>query len=128
MADVLGDGLVREEADLLDDVADLPPQLVGGQVADLGAQHLEAATGVGSISRLIIFSVVVLPQPDGPTRTVIPPSGMIRSRDSTAGRDDAGERLGHRLEPDGHAVRRHRIRYHQTDAATATTAKAPTRP
>jgi hypothetical protein len=35
--------------------------------------------------RLIIFSVVVFPQPDGPTRMTISPSAMDRSRASTAG-------------------------------------------
>src|SRR4051812_39995321 len=39
---------------------------------------------VGSISRLIIFMVVVLPQPDGPTSTQISPSATSRSRWSTA--------------------------------------------
>ncbi len=40
---------------------------------------------VGSISRLIIFMVVVLPQPDGPTRTQISPALMVSDRSSTAG-------------------------------------------
>lgn len=35
---------------------------------------------VGEISRLIIFIVVVLPQPDGPTSTVMLPSGISRLR------------------------------------------------
>src|SRR6185312_16737564 len=39
---------------------------------------------VGSIIRLIIRRLVVLPQPDGPTRTVIWPDGASRSRWSTA--------------------------------------------
>ena len=34
---------------------------------------------VGSISRLIIFSEVVLPQPDGPTNITISPAGMSRT-------------------------------------------------
>jgi len=40
---------------------------------------------VGSISRLIIFSVVVLPQPDGPTNMTIFPAGISSVRPSTAG-------------------------------------------
>jgi hypothetical protein len=40
---------------------------------------------VGSIKRLIIRRVVVLPQPDGPISTTIDPSSMSRSRDVTAG-------------------------------------------
>src|SRR5947209_2500609 len=39
---------------------------------------------VGSISRLIIFMVVVLPQPDGPTSTHSSPSGTSRVSSSTA--------------------------------------------
>ena len=39
---------------------------------------------VGSISRLTILSVVVLPQPDGPTRTQILPAGIVRLRSLTA--------------------------------------------
>ena len=39
---------------------------------------------VGSIMRLIIRSDVVLPQPDGPTSTVILPVGAVRLRPPTA--------------------------------------------
>src|SRR3569832_53089 len=39
---------------------------------------------VGSTIRLTIRSEVVLPQPDGPTSTVIRPDGATRSRPSTA--------------------------------------------
>ena len=39
---------------------------------------------VGSIIRLIIRSDVVLPQPDGPTNTVILPVGTLRVSSSTA--------------------------------------------
>src|SRR4051812_4785415 len=38
----------------------------------------------GSISRLIIFSAVVLPQPDGPTSTVSSPAANVRSSSATA--------------------------------------------
>ena len=40
---------------------------------------------VGSMSRLIIFIVVVLPQPEGPTRTTVSPSSMSNDRPETAG-------------------------------------------
>ena len=40
---------------------------------------------LGSIRRLIIFSVVVLPQPDGPTNITVEPAGISRVRWSTAG-------------------------------------------
>src|SRR3954452_23884343 len=41
-------------------------------------------TDVGSMSQLIIFSEVVLPQPDGPTNMTISPAGMTRLSPSTA--------------------------------------------
>src|SRR4051812_23929911 len=40
---------------------------------------------VGSISRLIIFIVVVLPHPDGPTSITISPAGISSVTSSTAG-------------------------------------------
>ena len=40
---------------------------------------------VGSTSRLIILSVVVLPHPDGPTSATISPSAMSSVRSVTAG-------------------------------------------
>jgi hypothetical protein len=39
---------------------------------------------VGSIIRLTMRRLVVLPQPEGPTRTVIRPVGAVRVRSSTA--------------------------------------------
>ena len=39
---------------------------------------------VGSISRLTIFRLVVLPQPDGPTSTQILPAGTVSERSLTA--------------------------------------------
>ncbi len=44
---------------------------------------------VGSISRLIMRRVVVLPQPEGPTSTQISPSGTSRVRWSTATAPDS---------------------------------------
>src|SRR5439155_5707476 len=40
---------------------------------------------VGSMSRLIILSVVVFPHPDGPTRTQTSPSAIASERSPTAG-------------------------------------------
>ncbi len=45
---------------------------------------------VGSISRLIILSVVVLPHPDGPTSTAISPSATSSDRSVTAGPSPLG--------------------------------------
>src|ERR671919_1500313 len=39
---------------------------------------------LGSTRRLIIFMVVVLPQPEGPTRTTVSPLFMSRERSPTA--------------------------------------------
>ncbi len=50
---------------------------------------------VGSTSRLIIFSVVVLPQPDGPTSATISPSATSSDRSVTAGAGGAVELLVH---------------------------------
>ena len=40
---------------------------------------------VGSMSRLIIRMVVVLPHPEGPTKTVVRPAGSSSEMWSTAG-------------------------------------------
>ncbi len=48
---------------------------------------------VGSISRLTIFMVVVLPQPDGPSSTQISPSGTSIDTWSTAGAEPPGKTL-----------------------------------
>ena len=60
------DGLVREEADLLDHVADLAAQLGGLAVRDADAPSSRMSPLVISIMRLTIRIAVVLPQPDGP--------------------------------------------------------------
>ena len=70
---------MREQPDLLDDVADAAPQLVGGHGGDVAVVDGDRA-GVGSIMRLTIRSVVVLPQPDEPTSTVIWPVGISIDR------------------------------------------------
>ena len=81
--DVVEDGAVGEEAGVLDDVADAAPQL-----GLLEPRRVLAVEGDGAgrrpIIRLIIRSDVVLPQPEGPTSTVIWPVGASRLRSSTA--------------------------------------------
>ncbi|WP_345147165.1 hypothetical protein [Nonomuraea rubra] len=59
---------------------------------------------VGSIRRLIMRMVVVLPQPDGPSRTTISPAGMFRSSSCTAGSPPPGKRLGDLPQLDRHAA------------------------
>jgi CheY-like chemotaxis protein len=51
---------------------------------------MEIVPAVGSISRLIIRNVVVLPQPLGPMSTTMDPSGTTRSSGRTAGDDAPG--------------------------------------
>ena len=67
------DLLVREQPDLLDDVADPAAQLTGSERVT-SSPSISMVPVVGSISRLIIFSVVDLPHPDGPTRTTSSPA------------------------------------------------------
>src|SRR4051812_41787880 len=50
----------------------------------MSAPSREIVPSVGSIIRLIMRRVVVLPQPEGPTRTVIERSGMSKDSWSTA--------------------------------------------
>jgi hypothetical protein len=71
--DVVGDRPVREQADLLDGVADLAPQL-GGLALDDRAAVRRISPLVRSIIRLTSRMAVVLPQPDGPTRTQMSPA------------------------------------------------------
>src|SRR5437762_9434144 len=47
----------------------------------------------GSIRRLIIRMVVVLPQPDGPTRTTVSPPPISSERSPTAAPREPGNRL-----------------------------------
>ena len=49
---------------------------------------------VGSIRRLTIFRLVVLPQPDGPTSTQILPAGTVSDRSLTAPGAAGAPRLG----------------------------------
>ena len=74
---------MREQADLLDDVADPAAQLDRVDVVT-SWPSMKIRPVVGSISRLIIFSVVDLPQPDGPTSTTSSPAATSRSSSWTA--------------------------------------------
>ena len=87
--DVVSDRHVREEADLLDHVADPAPELGRVQGADAAAGDRDLAVS-RSIRRLTSFIAVVLPAPEGPTRTQISPAGITSERSSTA----AAERPG----------------------------------
>src|SRR5262245_26906226 len=62
----------------------MPRRSVGGSLPVMSLPSMAIVPLVGSTIRLIIRSVVVLPHPDGPTRTVICPVGISRSRSSTA--------------------------------------------
>ena len=65
--DVLRDGHVREQAAALDHVADRAGAARRRPCSRTSLPPIRIVPEVGSISRLIIFSVVVLPQPEGPT-------------------------------------------------------------
>src|SRR5699024_1829468 len=62
----------------------MPRRSRAGSIACTSSPSMVTVPEVGSIIRLIIRRVVVLPHPDGPTRTVIARSGAVRSRSSTA--------------------------------------------
>jgi hypothetical protein len=81
--DVFLDGHVREQTDLLDHVADVAAQGHFVEVGGVFAIDQDLARG-RLIRRLIIFSVVLLPQPDGPRNTQISPSLTVRLTESTA--------------------------------------------
>ena len=102
--DVGADGLVREQPDLLDHVADAAPQLHRIDVGDVVAVEEDPARASARSSRLIIFSVVVLPQPDGPTSTQTSPAGTS-SDELARPRPDRSGTLADRVESD-HGRRR----------------------
>ena len=81
--DVVAHPSVREQPALLDHVADAAAQLHRVHLEDVGVVD-EDPPAVGSMSRLIMRSVVVLPQPEGPTRTQSSPSGTVRLSSLTA--------------------------------------------
>src|SRR5579875_3187964 len=62
----------------------MPSRSFTGLTVDTSAPSTITVPEVGSIIRLIIRIDVVLPQPDGPTKTVSAPRGTSRVRLSTA--------------------------------------------
>ena len=58
---------------------------VSGSRRRLSSPSIVMVPELGSMRRLIIRIVVVLPQPDGPTNTVVPPAGNSSDTRSTAG-------------------------------------------
>lgn len=74
---------MREQSRVLDDVPD-PPAQFGAWTSRMSRPRRLTVPAVGSTMRLIMRSVVVLPQPEGPTRTVMPPSASSRDSSSTA--------------------------------------------
>ncbi len=97
----------------------MPRRSVAGSVARVSTPSMVTVPDVGSIIRLTIRSEVVLPQPDGPTSTVIRPVGAVRVSPSTATVPpayllvSASKRImsclrgsGTRLQPSGSGVQR----------------------
>src|ERR1700742_2951013 len=62
----------------------MPRRRLAAEPFDVSVSSIQIRPLVGSIIRLIMRSEVVLPQPDGPTRTVIWPDGAGKLRSSTA--------------------------------------------
>ena len=91
----------------------MPRRSSTGSRCSTSVPSSSSAPPVGSISRLIILSVVVLPQPDGPTSATVSPSSMSRLSDPTAAVGgarvallDLPQRDHRRHEPHGHPRRR----------------------
>src|ERR1700712_1212085 len=63
----------------------MPRRSLAGEPLEVSRSSIQMRPDVGEIIRLIMRSEVVLPQPDGPTKTVICPDGAVRDRSSTAG-------------------------------------------
>src|SRR5450755_1271037 len=62
----------------------MPRRSSVGEVVEWSRSSIQIRPLVGSIMRLIMRRLVVLPQPEGPTKTVILPDGAVRLRSSTA--------------------------------------------
>ena len=62
----------------------MPRRMLTGSLVSTFSPSIRMRPEVGSMSRLIIRSVVVLPQPDGPTRTESSPSPISRLSSPTA--------------------------------------------
>ena len=75
--DVVRHTPMREQPALLDHVADVPAQ-VDGSIFRTSVPSIRIRPPDGSMSRLIMRSVVVLPQPEGPTRTHSSPSVTVK--------------------------------------------------
>jgi hypothetical protein len=82
--DVVGDPTVRKQATLLDHVADATTQAAPGPSARRRSRRSGCARSDGSMRRLIILRVVVLPHPEGPTSTQSSPSGTVKLNAATA--------------------------------------------
>src|SRR5215203_2786165 len=63
----------------------MPRRRVGAGNDAASVPSMRMRPPVGSIRRLTILSIVVLPQPDGPSRTTKRPGSTVRSTESTAG-------------------------------------------
>ena len=81
-ADVLRHGAMREQAVPLDGVADAAAQLVH-RLSRVSRPSIRTRPALGSTSRLIIRSSVVLPEPEVPTTATISPSSMLIDTSST---------------------------------------------
>src|SRR5664279_1414790 len=62
----------------------MPRRSSAGAALEWSLSLIQMRPLVGSIMRLIMRRLVVLPHPDGPTKTVILPDGAVRLRSSTA--------------------------------------------
>ena len=83
--DVLADRQVREQPDLLEHVADARGAArCGLEVARVARRRPARGRRSGSISRLTILSVVVLPEPEPPTSTSSSPRSTRNETSSTA--------------------------------------------
>ena len=82
-ADVLPHRAMRKQAVALDGVADAAAQLVKAVCRGYRGRRSSPRPLSGSISRLIIRSSVVLPDPEVPTITAISPSSMVIDTSST---------------------------------------------
>ncbi len=58
----------------------IPRRSSAGSVPVMSSPSMRIRPAVGSIIRLIMRSEVVLPHPEGPTSTVMAPSGMVMLR------------------------------------------------
>ena len=132
--DVAGHAHVREQGVVLEDGVDVA--FVGGPGGDVDPVQVDGALG-GQLEAATMRRVLVLPDPEGPSRVSSSPSRMSRSIPSTAvichsvGQPRAGRRLvarvahwGNRTTPQATRLGRHRDR---NIARTTTPARCATR-